>query len=246
MRTSSLLVAGLLFGSLGCTPGTRTPGSSPNAPSERAEADETPSQAFEIAGPPGWAKRPRDLGFQLRSTDGELLVNASGPFPRSELERQKQIVGQNFPDLVWTTEPLDGAELIAATIEERGQGTRVGFFVTPTAHVLITLDAPRPIGPAEAELLRTIAASIQIHSIVSPQEAEASGCPDHVVQAARTQGLCLDPAQLGEEQVQACAEHFAAEGIERAPAVAAGILEASGVRVMCWEDPRSRTSGTAE
>lgn len=179
------------------------------------------------------------------STNGELLVEASGPFPRAELERQKKIIGQDFPDLIWTTEPLGGAEFIAATLEEQGQGTRVGFVATPAAHVLITLDAPRPIGPAEAELLRTIAASIQIHSALSPQEAGTTGCPEEVVQTAHTQGLCLDPARFGEEQVQACAGRLAAEGIEQAPAVAAGILKASGARVICWEAP-GMTLGTAE
>ena len=166
-----------------------------------------------------------------------MLVNASGPFPRSELERQKQVIGRDFPDLAWTTERLNGADFIAANIEDRGQGTRVVFFANPTAHVLVTLDAPRPIGPPEAELLRMIAASIQIQSVVAPQEAGPSGCPDEVVEAARTQGLCLDPARLGEEQFQACTEHFAAEGIEQAPSIAAGILKDSGVRVMCWQAP---------
>lgn len=253
MSTFSRAIAGVLLGSLGCAPASATQepvSSSPRdasgtvqTPSQRfesgdgPEAGETSDRPFEMLAPPGWTKTPAQVGFQMTSADGELRVDASGPFPRSELQRQQQFIEQGFPELVWTTQPLGGGELIAASIEAEGRGTRIGFFATSTAHVLVTLDAPRPIGPHEVELHQTIAASIEIRRIIAPGEVSASGCPDEVVQSARAQGLCLDPARFGKDRVQACMDALAAEGIERAPWVAAGILKKSGVRVVCWEAP---------
>lgn len=253
MSTLGRAIAGVLLASLGCAPASATqePASSNpqdasgtvQTPSQRFEsgdgprAGETSGRPFEMVAPPGWTKTPAQIGFRMTSADGELRVDASGPFPRSELQRQQEFIDQSLPELVWTTQPLGGGDLIAATVEVEGRGTRIGFFATPTAHVLVTLDAPRTIGPHEVELHQTIAAGIEIRRIIAPREVSASGCPDEVVQSARAQGLCLDPAQFGKERVQACMDVLAAEGIKRAPFAAAGIGKDSGVRVVCWEAP---------
>jgi len=254
MRSVALRFTVLLVVMAACTPagdGARTenPDRAEQSPGERLEratesSDGADTLPFELTAPPGWTKTRLPLGFRLTSNDGQMIVNTSGPFPLSELEAQRSLIDQQLGALSWTRETLPNGDFVAANLNSETEGTRLGFFMTPSAHVFVSLDAPAAVGEAEEDLLRAIAASIEVRRIVTPDEAtaQATACPDNVVEAAHAQGLCLDPAAFGAARVEACMRHFEAEGIARAPAVEAGILEDSGQKVVCWEAPSMRTA----